>query len=163
MAILTIDEQREAVIAETITWLRTPYVSGAQVKGAGVDCATVLGLYLVEIGAAPPDLFTSVAGYRYDWFLHDPNERYLRGLMRFGFLAAQTLCRSDAAAQPGDLALFRVVNSTVFNHGAIVTEWPHGIHAGAEGVREVCLTTHRLTAFKPMEVFDPFAKMEPEP
>ena len=145
------------------SFVGTPYVLGGRLKGAGVDCATVLGLYLVEIGAAPPDLFTSVAGYRHDWFLHDPNERYLRGLMRFGFLAAQTLCRSDAAAQPGDLALFRVVNSKVFNHGAIVTEWPHGIHAGAEGVREVCLTTHRLTAFKPMEVFDPFAKMEPEP
>jgi hypothetical protein len=44
-----------------------------------------------------------------------------------------------------------------------VTSWPHGIHAGAEGVREISLTTHRLTAFKPMEVFDPFIKMEPGP
>ena len=154
-----IDRGQAVVIARS--FLGTPYVLGGRLKGAGVDCATLLGLYLVEIGVAPADLFSSVGGYRHDWFLHDPTERYLRGLVRFGFLAAQTLCRSDAAAQPGDLALFRVVNSKVFNHGAIVTGWPHGIHAGADGVREISLTTHRLTAFKPMEVFDPFVKMEP--
>ena len=143
------------------SFLGTPYVLGGRLKGAGVDCATLLGLYLIEIGAAPVDLWKNLEGYHHDWFLHDANERYLRGLVRFGFDAALTLCRADAQAQPGDLALFKVVGSKVFNHGAIVTAWPRGVHAGADGVHEITLTTHKLTASRPMEVFDPFAKMEP--
>lgn len=145
------------------SFIGTPYVLGGRLKGTGVDCATLLGLYLIEIGAAPADLWKGLDCYHSDWFLHDANERYLRGLMRFGFDAAQTLCRADSVAQPGDVALFRVVKSKVFNHGAIVTTWPFGIHAGRDGVKEVNLVSHRLTAFKPMEVFDPFAKMESEP
>ena len=153
-------KSRTEAVAIARSFLGTPYVLGGRLKGAGVDCATLLGLYLIEIGAAPADLWKNLEGYHHDWFLHDANERYLRGLMRFGFDAALTLCRADAEAQPGDLVLFRVVQSKVFNHGAIVTAWPHGVHAGVDGVHEITLTTHKLTAFRPMEVFDPFAKME---
>ena len=154
---------RSAAVLVARSFVGTPYVLGGRLKGAGVDCATLLGLYLVEIRVAPPDLWSGLKLYSHDWFLHDSNERYLRGLMRFGFLAAEALCRADAQAQPGDLALFRSVGSKVFNHGAVVTQWPRGIHAESNGVREVNLTQHRLTAYKPMEVFDPFAKMESEP
>lgn len=152
----------EAVLVAR-SFVGTSYVLGGRLKGAGVDCATLLGLYLVEIGAAPPDLWSTLTPYSHDWFLHDANERYLRGLMRFGFEAAETLCRAGAHAQPGDVVLFRCLRSKVFNHGAIVTAWPHGIHAEAHGVKEVNLTAHRLTAYNPMEVFDPFAKMGIEP
>jgi cell wall-associated NlpC family hydrolase len=144
------------------SFLGTPYVLGGRLKSAGVDCATLLGCYLIEIGAAPPDLWKNLETYHHDWFLHSANERYLRALVKFGFDAAQGLCRSDSTAQPGDIVLFRVVNSKIFNHGAIVTSWPRGIHAAATGVREVNLVTTQLTGFRPMEVFDPFAKMEPE-
>ena len=151
---------RGEAVAIARSFIGTPYVLGGRLKGAGVDCATLLGCYLIELGAAPTDLWQNLEGYHHDWFLHSANERYLRGLMKFGFDAAQTLCRADAKAEPGDLALFKVVNSKVFNHGAIVTLWPHGVHAGSDGAREIDLTTHRLTAFKPMEVFDPFQKQE---
>ena len=120
---------------------------GGQLKGAGVDCATLLGLYLIEIGAAPADLFKGLSAYSHDWFLHDANERYLRRLVRFGFQAADGLCRADARAQPGDIVLFRVMNARVFNHGAIVTAWPYAVHAEARGVCEVNLTAHQLTYF----------------
>ena len=143
------------------SFIGTPYVLGGRLKGAGVDCATLLGCYLIEIGAATPELWDGLELYRHDWFLHTGNERYLRGLMRFGFTAAEGLCRADSKADRGDVALFRTVRSKLFNHGAIVTVWPCGVHAGADGVKEIVLTAHRLTAFKPMEVFDPFAKMEP--
>ena len=154
---------RTEAVAIARSFIGTPYVLGGRLKGAGLDCATLLGCYLIEIGAAPPTLLNSLKTYHHDWFLHEANERYLRGLVRFGFEAAHSLCRADAEAQPADLVLFRVVRSRVFNHGAIVTAWPHGVHAGADGVREVNLASHRLTAYKPMEVFDPFAKMEPGP
>jgi cell wall-associated NlpC family hydrolase len=152
----------EAVVVAR-SYDRTPYILGARSKGIGVDCATLLGCYLIEIGAASQDLWKSLTPYSHDWFLHDSNERYLRGLVRFGFAAADDLCRTDAKAQPGDIVLFRCLSSKVFNHGAIVTTWPYGIHAEVHGVREANLTAHRLTAYRPMEVFDPFAKMEVEP
>jgi len=146
------------------SFIGTPYVLGGRMKGAGVDCATLLGCYLIEIGTAQPDLWDGLEDpYRHDWFLHGSHERYLRGLVRFGVAGARSLClcRADSKAEPGDLVLFRVIQSKVFNHGAIVTSWPRGVHAGVDGVHEITLTTHRLTAFRPMEIFDPFAKMEP--
>ena len=151
---------RAAAVLVARSFLGTPYVLGGRLKGAGVDCATLLGLYLIEIGAVPCDLWSNLTAYSHDWFLHDANERYLRGLVRFGFGASKSLCRTDASAQPGDVALFRVVNSKVFNHGAIITSWPRGIHAVVGGVRETVLTSDRLTAFRPMEIFDPFGKIE---
>ena len=32
-------QTRQAIIDETVTWLRTPYHHMAAIKGAGVDCA----------------------------------------------------------------------------------------------------------------------------
>lgn len=144
------------------SYIGTPYVLGGRLKGAGCDCATLLGMYLVEIGAVDEaELWASVGLYSHDWFLHTSRERYLRQLTRLASLTAEFVCRVDAPAKSGDLVIFRAVRSKVFNHGAIVTGWPHGVHACPDGVREVNLTAHRLTAFKPMDVFDPFAKMVP--
>jgi cell wall-associated NlpC family hydrolase len=75
--------------------------------------------------------------------------------MKFGTLIAEGM-RQGAHPQPGDLALFKVVRSKVYNHGAIVTEWPMGVHAGCDGVREINLATHPLTSFRVMAVLDPF-------
>ena len=138
------------------SYLGTPYILGGRLKGAGLDCATLLGLYLIEIGVVDDSLWERVGLYSHDWFQHAGRERYLRALLELGQLTSEFVCRSDAPARPGDLVLFRVVRSHLFNHGAIVTAWPHGIHAQAEGVREVNLAAHRLTAYKPMDVFDPF-------
>jgi cell wall-associated NlpC family hydrolase len=149
---------RPAAVAIARTWVKTPYVLGGRVKGAGVDCATLLAEYLIEIGAAARADLADLGLYSHDWFCHAGSERYLRGLMRFGKLAAETICRGGVQAQPGDLVLFRVARSRLFNHGAIVTAWPHGIHAGREGVAEINLAANSLTAFREMDVFDPFVK-----
>ena len=154
---------RTEAVSIACSYIKTPYVLGGRLKGAGVDCATLLGLYLIEIGFASADeMWGGLASYSGDWFLHTGNERYLRSLVRFGAASAETICRADHAPQPGDIALFKVAKSRVFNHGAIVTAWPYGVHACADGVRESNLATHRLTAYKPMDVFDPFAKMVAE-
>ena len=62
-----------------------------------------------------------------------------------------TLQRAEADAEGRVAMRARKLNVTI----------PRGVHAGADGVHEITLTTHKLTAFRPMEVFDPFAKMEP--
>lgn len=137
-------------------WLRTPYVLGGRVRGAGCDCATLLAEYLIEIGASSREQLEDLGFYSHDWFCHTSSERYLRGLMRFGRLAAETICRGGVKARSGDIVLFKVVGSRVYNHGAIVTSWPRGIHAQSDGVREVDLVSHPLTSFREMDVFDPF-------
>ena len=157
---------RSESVAIARTWLRTPYVLGGRMKAAGCDCATLLAEYLIEIGATTEAELIACGFYQEDgaahsfspdWFCHTKTEHYLRGLMLFGKLVAETVCRPGVIAQPGDLVLFRVVGSKRYNHGAIVTGWPRGIHAQHDGVREVNLAQHRLTAHRAMEVFDPFA------
>lgn len=140
------------------SWKSTPYVLRGRIKGAGCDCATFLAEYLLEIGAAQPSELEDIGFYSSDWWCHTSDERYLRNLMRFGKLVAEVICRPGEKAQPGDLVLFKVVGSRVYNHGAIVTAWPRGIHAEASGVSEVDLTAHRLTAYRTMDIFDPFQR-----
>jgi cell wall-associated NlpC family hydrolase len=149
----------EQAVSIARTWIGTPYVLGGRIKGAGCDCATLLAEYLIEIGTAQREQLEDLGFYSNDWFCHTTNERYLRGLMRFGTLVAETICRPGAEAQPGDIVLFKVVGSKVYNHGAIVTAWPRGIHAQHDGVHEADLASHRLTGHREMDVFNPFSEI----
>ena len=147
---------RDQAVAAARSWKGTPYALGQRVRGAGTDCGQLLVGYLLDIGRVKLEELPPIPHYTADWFLHDENERYLRWLMQFGALVAETICRANAGAQPGDLALFRVVRSRRFNHGAIVTKWPWGVQAQREGVREVDLTKFHLTAFRKMDLFNPW-------
>lgn len=154
------------------SYLGTPYVLGARRKGAGVDCATLLGEYLIEIERTTESALIEAGFYRecgaghtysHDWFLHTTRQEYLRGIMMFGKLVAETICRPGEKPEPGLIVLFRSINSQRFNHGAIVTSWPRGIHACDGQVRESNLAAHRLTGYRSMDVFDPFVKIEGNP
>lgn len=149
---------RQEAIDIARTYIGTPYVLAGRVKGAGVDCATLLLLYLIEIGAVDPRDLALMGPYRHDWFHNTTNERYLNSLMRFGRLVAETVCIGAARPQAGNVVLFKVARSKIFNHGAIVTEWPKGIHAEQKGVREVDLASHWLTGQRAMDIFDPWGK-----
>lgn len=146
---------RAQAVAAVRRWVGTPYRLAGHVRGSGADCCTLLVEYLVEIGRASREE-VGLPAYTADWFLHASSETYLRGLRRFGTLVASTMARSDAPARPGDIALFKVVGSKLFNHGAVVTAWPMGVHAQAEGVREVDLVRCPLTSFRRIELFNPF-------
>jgi cell wall-associated NlpC family hydrolase len=144
---------RAEAVAIARSWRGTPYVLQARVKGAGCDCATLLAEYLIEIGAADRE---DLGVYSHDWFCHAQDERYMLRLLRYSRKTAETICRGTPDAAPGNLVLFRVVGSRLFNHGAIVTEWPRGMHAVHPGVVESNLTTHHLTGYHEMAIFDPF-------
>ena len=107
---------RERVIAEAESWLGTPFHHEARVKGAGVDCLMLLAEVYERAGIVG---HVEVPHYPPDWHLHQSWERYLDGLLGYA--------REVAAAQPGDVALFKF--GRAFSHGAIVTEWPWLIHA----------------------------------
>jgi cell wall-associated NlpC family hydrolase len=147
---------REESVRIARSWLRTPYVLGGRVKGAGCDCATLLAEYLIEIGAATYEELEQLGFYSHDWFHHATSERYLLHLVRYAARVAEGVCRGTVNAAPGSLVLFRVAGSRVFNHGGIITAWPLMVHATSDGVREQSATDHWLTSHREMAIFDPW-------
>ncbi|HWE72507.1 MAG TPA: hydrolase [Stellaceae bacterium] len=116
---IDIDAERQAVVAEARQWLRTPYHHMGRVKGAGVDCATLLAEVYARAGVVPS---VAIPFYPPDWHLHRDAERYL------GFVVAHA---GEIAGDPlpADIALWRF--GRCFSHGAIVIDWPVVIHAYA--------------------------------
>ncbi len=115
-------ELRQAVVAEAVSWIGTPFHHAARVKGQGVDCLMLLAEVYERAGVAariePPF-------YVPDWHLHRDAERYMEGLLRYA--APIEGPPQGPEPLPGDIALFRF--GRTFSHGAIVTLWPRLIHA----------------------------------
>jgi cell wall-associated NlpC family hydrolase len=150
---------REDAVATARSFLGTPYILRGRVKGAGVDCGTLLAQYLIEIGKCTKEDLEDIGLYTHDWFCHASSERYMLRLMRHAKKTAESICmgRTLEDAKPGCLALFRVVGSKVFNHGGVVTNWPMMIHAANPVVKEVNVISHWLTAHREVVIFDPWS------
>ncbi len=145
---------REEALDCARSWIGTPYVLGGRIKGAGCDCATLIAEYLIECGAAERE---ALGVYSHDWFCHTNTERYMMGLIRHAKKTIETISRPGVGALPGSIALFRVAGSRVFNHGAIVEKWPRIIHAAHPGVEVADATSHWLTSYKEVAIFDPWS------
>jgi NlpC/P60 family putative phage cell wall peptidase len=124
------EERRAAIVAEARTWLRTPYIHLAAVKGAGVDCAMLLvEVYRQPLGPVPPDY--DPRPYSPDWYLHQSEERYLIGIEAFAHPIEL------AAARPADVLMYRFGRTV--SHGAIVVDDELMIHANLRsGNVELC-------------------------
>jgi cell wall-associated NlpC family hydrolase len=109
--------ERAHVVSVAHTWLRTPYVHAARVKGQGVDCLTLLAGVFEEAGLLS---HVDIPAYPKDWHLHHSAELYLDGLLRYAH-------EIDGPPQPGDIALWKI--GRTFSHGAIVVRWSQVIHA----------------------------------
>lgn len=112
---------RKKLIVEALTWLGTPYHSGARVKGAGVDCGQLLiGIYenagMLAKGDCEPGYYSP------EWHLHRSEEKYLEWVRRYCF----ELLPGEPAL-PGDIAVFQF--GRCISHGAMVVKWPEIIHA----------------------------------
>jgi NlpC/P60 family putative phage cell wall peptidase len=101
---------RAAVVAEARSWIGTPYHLGADVKGAGVDCAMILVRVFCDLGLVSP---FDPRPYSSDWHLHRSEEVYLRLLLA----RAREVALGEIG--PGDVVLFRY--GRCFSHGGIVT------------------------------------------
>lgn len=101
------DEMRSAIVAEAMTWLRTPWHHAARVKGAGVDCAQLLIAVFSACGLI--DQFDP-GHYPPDWHLHRDETRFLNGLCE----------RAEKVESPqvGDVAMFQYGRHAA--HGSIV-------------------------------------------
>jgi cell wall-associated NlpC family hydrolase len=109
--------------------------------------------YLIAIGASERE---ELGVYSHDWFCHTTEERYMFALMKHAKKTLETVAAGSTLAQPGDLVLFRVAKSRVFNHGGIVTAWPRMIHAVMPRVAEASATLHPMTSHMQMAIFSPW-------
>lgn len=114
---MTEAEMRAAVIAEAMTWERTPHHNGAQIKGVGVDCGRYPWAVYHACGLLPP--IDDNLKYPPDFFLHSGREWYKSLADKFGHVIETPL--------PGDFVLYKI--GRIYSHGAIIIKWPHIIHA----------------------------------
>lgn len=128
-------EQRKRVVEVARTWVGTPYHTAGRVKGAGVDCLTILAEVYHEAGLIER---ADIPYYPADWHLHKDTERYLEGVARYA-------TEFEGPPLPGDIVVWRF--GRCFSHGAIVTEWPQVIHAyvGTKVCTEDALKARWLT------------------
>lgn len=110
-------QERDDVVDEAMTWLRTPFHHAGRIKGVGVDCAMLPLEVYSKVGLIP--YVEKVEGYPLDWHLHRNEERYLQTV----------LCNAVETDTPqrGDFILFQF--GRCYSHGAIVIDWPVLIHA----------------------------------
>jgi NlpC/P60 family putative phage cell wall peptidase len=111
---------RQDVVAETRTWIGTPYQHQASLKGVGCDClGLVRGVWRAVVGQEPerappyaPDWAEAASGEP----LADAAARHLVAIDRDAFC-------------PGDVLLFRWRANLPAKHAAIVTASDKMVHA----------------------------------
>jgi len=111
---------RLAILAETRSWIGTPYQHQASARGAGCDClGLVRGVWRAFFGDEPG----AAPAYTPDWAEREERETLL--------LAARLYLREVAieAARPGDVLLFRMDARSPVKHAAILDEDDRIIHA----------------------------------
>jgi cell wall-associated NlpC family hydrolase len=136
--------QRQRVVAEAETWLRTPYHHMGRIKGGGTDCLMLLAEVYEAAGVIR---HVDVPFYPPDWNLHRDTERYLQGLMRFGR-------EIDGLPRRGDVAVFKF--GRCFAHGAIVIAWPRLIHAWCDAGVVFSDADQAPLSGREVRFFDPF-------
>lgn len=154
---------REEVVAEAFSYLGTRYEKNGRVKGAGVDCATILFCVWRDCGIIPPGeegIFSdpSIVPTGQDWFCHANEEKYMLRILRHADKVLQGISYPNMQAKPGNIALTKAVGSRRWNHGGIVTCWPMVIHAVDPVVEEANASTHWLWDHQEVCIFDPWER-----
>jgi cell wall-associated NlpC family hydrolase len=109
--------KRAEIVAEALSWERTPYHPHAAMKGIGTDCAMFPAACYFACNLVPelkPE-------YTQDWMLHRDEEQYLAWVTPY----AREITRDELG--PGDFCIWKF--GRVYSHGAIVIEPPEVIHA----------------------------------
>ena len=146
---MTITQQRDAVVTEARTWIRTPYRHCARVKGAGVDCAMILAEVYSTVLAEFKEV--DIPEYSPQWHLHHTDEIYLDIVRQYASEVGTPL--------PGDIVVVKF--GRAFAHGGIVTEWPNVVHAymQAEQVIEEDFDVNHELSGRAHRFFSPWAKL----
>lgn len=120
---------RRAVVAEALSWMRTPYMNNARVKGenGGADCLTFLAGAYENAGVIER---LPIPHYPHDWHLHQTAEHYLLGkdetpgVLHF---CEEVDAPPERIPLPADIVMWKFGHC--YAHAAIVTEWPMVVHS----------------------------------
>lgn len=110
----------DAVVAEALDWVGTPYRHQGSRKGVGCDCLGLLtGVWRALYGAEPE----RPGPYAPDWAEAGGEDRFLQ--------AARRHCREKLPAEPsaGDLVLFRWRAHLPAKHAGIMVGPDRFVHA----------------------------------
>lgn len=110
-------EKRAAVVAEAMSWLRTPYHHQGRIKGVGVDCVWLLIEVYKTVGVVGSDF--DPGEYSGEWYFHKSEEIYLGGVIKH----AQRV----EVPQLGDVAVYQF--GRCVSHAAIIVAEGVGLHA----------------------------------
>ncbi len=105
------------------SWIGTPYLHQASVKGVGCDCLGLLRGVWREVRGEEPE---TVPAYTADWSEPQGHEMLYAAAMRHLSLA------KNAEISAGHILLFRMRDGAVAKHLGIVSKagsYPHFIHA----------------------------------
>jgi cell wall-associated NlpC family hydrolase len=108
------------VVREARSWISTPYVHCADIKGVGVDCAMLLVRVFNNVGLIGHH---EPRPYPVTWHLHQSEERFVDQILQLG--SAEVL-----EPGPGDIVVWRI--GKTYSHGGIITAWPFVVHAYAQ-------------------------------
>lgn len=150
---------RARIVSEARSWLNTPYIRHARVKGAGTDCG-MFPYSVCRMFGLVPDIdgkLDEIDDLSENWFCSTTEERYVRLIERFWRKLVETQARRDFKPEflPGNVVLLRSFGSLVYNHAAIITSWPRVIHClPATGVAEVDASTDPVWFGQEIAVFD---------
>lgn len=115
------EQERQSVIDEAKTWLKTPFHDHARVKGVGTDCLCYVLEVFERVHLAP---HIDPGYYSPQWHLHRSEELYLNGILKY----AKEI---EFPPKKGDVVLMKFART--FSHGAIVISWPIVIHSWFNG------------------------------
>lgn len=113
---LDTQQNRQLVLEEAITWIKTPFHCNANLKGVGVDCGHFLAEVYRAVGIEVPEVTEQ---FRIDWHLHERTERYLNIVSPYTHHVETPMM--------GDIVMFKIAR--VYGHSAIIVNWPTIIHA----------------------------------
>lgn len=111
------------IVKEAFTWLGTPHINQAKVKGVGVDCGMLLIACLENAGYVEKGAI-EVAPYSNEWHLHHSAEWFLH--------IVETYCDKIPLEEilPGDFLLYQY--GRCISHGGIYVGDGRLIHALVE-------------------------------
>lgn len=124
------DEIRESIVKESLSWVGTPYVSNAMVKGkdgGGTDCAMLLIAVYRSLGLIPGD--SDPRPYSPQWHVHRNEEKYMGIVLQY---ATEVEAPPKRMPKAGDMVMFKI--GRVFAHGGIIINWPNIVHAIGDGI-----------------------------
>jgi len=128
-------QTRERILAEAMTWKRTPFHHKGRKKGIGVDCGGFIYEVYKHVLGIPHEPFP--AHYAEDWALHqNDNEIYLAFLKPY--------VRQVNKPQPGDVIMFKM--GRAFSHGTLYIGNNNVIHAYGK-TEQGCVMISPLTSF----------------